>query len=131
MQNSNKLKAEKGGLLLSYIKPICCKTILNKRHGQLVMDLYLVLYHYIERKVVIPRILITIYHKTGKLCKKVIATDIFGSYAFQNFFYTISQFGSYFDNLEIVILTFTNHFHEDQFTTTTRLTRFPSSTNFI
>ena len=36
---SNKLKrkkrAKKGGLLLSYIKPTCCKNVLHKRHGQL------------------------------------------------------------------------------------------------
>ena len=37
---SNKLKrkkkkTKKGGLLLSYIKPTCCKNVLHKRHGQL------------------------------------------------------------------------------------------------
>ena len=35
MWTSNKLKTEKGGLLLIYIKPACCKNILHKRHGQL------------------------------------------------------------------------------------------------
>ena len=37
---SNKLKrkkkkTKKGGLLLSYIKPTCCKNVLHKRDGQL------------------------------------------------------------------------------------------------
>ena len=36
---SNKLKrkkkkTKKGGLLLSYIKPTCCKNVLHKPHGQ-------------------------------------------------------------------------------------------------
>ena len=30
-----KKKTKKGGLLLSYIKPTCCKNVLHKRHGQL------------------------------------------------------------------------------------------------
>ena len=45
----------------------------------------------------------------------VTATEIFGSYVFQRFLYKINQFDSYFDNLVIVILTFTDHFHQDRF----------------
>ena len=33
-KNTQK-KTKKGGLLLSYIKPTCCKNVLHKRHGQL------------------------------------------------------------------------------------------------
>ena len=62
--------------------------------------------------------------------KKIIAPDIFRSYAVQIFasFYPINQFESqfkrYFDNLVIVILKFTDYFHQDQFTTANRLARF-------
>ena len=47
------------------------------------------------------------------------------------FFYAINQFESCFDNLAIVILKFTDHFHQDRFTATDRLSRFQSSANLI
>ena len=37
-----------------------------------------------------------ICHKTGKLGKKVVLTEILESYALQRFFYTINQFDNYF-----------------------------------
>ena len=38
--------------------------------------------------------------------------------------YTINQFDSYFDNWTIVLLTFTDRFHQDKSTTFNRFTRF-------
>ena len=63
----------------------------------------------------IPKILIS-WSRTGKLVKKVIAPDIFRSFAIQRFasFYPINQFESQFEslfyNLAIVILKFTDHY---------------------
>ena len=63
----------------------------------------------------IPKILIS-WSRTGKLGKKVIAPDIFRLFAIQGFasFYPInqfeSQFESFFYNLAIVILKFTDYY---------------------
>ena len=55
--------------------------------------------------------------------KKVIAPDILDHMLIRDllFLCAIKQLGSYFDKLAIVILKFTDHFHQDQFTTTSRL----------
>ena len=75
----------------------------------------------------IPKILIS-WSRTGKLGKKVIAPDIFRSFAIPRFgsFYPTnqfeSQFKSFFYNLAIVILKFTDHY---QFTTPNRQKQLP------
>ena len=35
LKKKRKNKTKKGGLLLSYMKPTCCKDVLHKQHGQL------------------------------------------------------------------------------------------------
>ena len=67
--------------------------------------------------------------KIGKLDKKVVATDIFGSYVSQN--QSIWQsFDSCFDSLAIPISTFTDHFRQVQCAATNRLTLRPYCLNF-
>ena len=77
----------------------------------------------LEQKVDIPGILIKyiedscisykISIKLVNWVKKIVATDIPGSYAHQRFFKTINQLDSSFDNLTIFKRNFTDHFHQD------------------
>ena len=73
-----------------------------------------------------------IYYKTEKLIKKIYSCrNIQIICSSEIFFYIINQSDSYFDNLAIVILTFIDHFHQDQYKVAIRLIILQVSTSLI